>query len=771
MTKWLDPQPVETAHLDILGLPPLVAQCLVRRGYATPLLAKAFLEPVLSSSSPGSELPGVESAVERLITAIRGREAICVWGDFDVDGQTSTTILVQTLRSLGAEVTYHIPIRGIEGHGVNLDNLKSIIDSGVNLIVTCDTGISAYEEVEYARSRSVDFIITDHHDLPDKLPNAIAIVNPKLLSNDHALADLPGAGVAYNLCEKLLDDQGSRIKGGAEEPHLQAINLLDLAALGTIADLALLRGDTRAIARLGINVLRKSERLGLMTVAQLAHLDLSKATEETIAFNLAPRLNALGRLDDANPSVDLFLTNDPTRARNLAARIESLNTQRRLLTEQVFQAAETQLRSDPTLLTQPIILLMHASWPGGVIGLVASRLVERYHKAVILLTTSKDGILSGSARSVERLHITEAIAANKKYLIGFGGHPMAAGLSLTPDNLVEFRKGINKSVEKSLSPMMTEDPTLQVDGWLELTSLSLDLADGLEAMAPFGPGNPSPLFATHGLTIRSIKEIGKAKEHIRLIITQDQKTVQDVIWWNGGGDGIPEILVSEGNKFDLAYRLRSNTYLGERKLSLEFVDFRVTEQKPVEILKEKLEIRDLRLRTNTVHLPPSTLIWAEGEEKSKGKNRYELFEADELAIWTTPPSPVVLKEVLNVVRPRIINLIAVSPQTEKPDEFLSHLAGMSKFVINRRSGRIKIADLAANTAQREVTIKLGLEWLAASGHLIFEIQDDYYLLMNGDKMANPYIKNELLVAIKGSLEETDAYRLHFKYADPNSIFN
>jgi single-stranded-DNA-specific exonuclease len=771
MTRWLDPQPVDTSALENLGLHPLVAQTLIRHGYSSPDDARAFLDPLHSPSTPASELPGMDRALDRLTTAIRAGEAICVWGDFDVDGQTSTTILVQTLHSIGAKVTYHIPIRARENHGVNQENLKAVIDAGVKLILTCDTGISASEEVEYARSRGADFIITDHHDLPDRLPNAAAIVNPKFLSKDHPLANLPGAGVAYKLSEAILGSRDWSRDGDQAVSSLQPESLLDLVALGIIADLALLQKDTRAIAQKGIGVLRVTDRLGLKTIAQLAGLDLSQTTEETIGFSLGPRLNAIGRVGDANPAVELFLTRDPARARFLAAQIEGLNTQRRLLTNQVYQAAEAQLSSDPALLTQPLILLFHPSWSGGVIGIVASRLVERYHKPVLLLTDSDDGVLHGSARSVEGIHITQAIAANKKYLLGFGGHPMAAGLSLTQDNLTDFRKSLNKTIEKMMGGIKSEEPILQVDAWVELPSLSLDLVNEVEKMAPFGPGNPALLFATHGLTLRSRHEIGQAKEHLKLVVADDLKATREVMWWNGGSEEIPEALTNEGNRFELAYHIRANTYRGERQLSLEFVDFKITEQNPVKISKPKLETRDFRLQTTTAQLQPSTLIWAEGGEKKKGKSRYELHRADELAIWTTPPSPSELRTALDKVKPKTIYLFAVNPPMEKVDEFLSHLAGLAKFAIRQRSGKLNLGELAVTTAQREGTIKLGLEWLAASGHIVIQREEDDYTISSGDSMANSYLRTELFIAVKGLLDETAAYRIHFSRADPESIFD
>ncbi|MCJ7432079.1 MAG: DHH family phosphoesterase, partial [Anaerolineales bacterium] len=359
MTRWLDPAPVEIpASFSTLELPPFIAQTLVRRGISDPAAARAFLHP---DELPSTTFPGIEDAIDIISLATRNKEMICVWGDFDVDGQTSTALLVQTLQAIGANVIYHIPIRGVSSHGIHLPELTEIIERGAKLIVTCDTGITAYEEVEYARSRGVDFIITDHHDLGETLPNAAAIINPKLLPKDHLLANLAGVGVAYKLAEALLiENRKSEIE-----------NLLDLVALGLIADVALLKGETRALAQKGIQALRETKRLGLKIIAELSNTKLETLTEEQIGFVFAPRLNALGRLSDANPAVELLLTQDSARARVLAAQIEGLNAQRKLLTSQVYEAAEAQLRENPDLLTEPVILLSHPNWPGGVVGIVA----------------------------------------------------------------------------------------------------------------------------------------------------------------------------------------------------------------------------------------------------------------------------------------------------------------------------------------------------------------------------------------------------------------
>lgn len=759
MMRWLDPHPVEIpASFSTLNLPPFIKQILLRRGISTPEEAEAFLHP---DKLPATPFPNIGPAVDRILLAIRDGERVCVWGDFDVDGQTSTAVLVQTLRSLGANVIYYIPIRGKESHGVHIESLSPILDNGAKLIVTCDTGISAHEAVDYANSRGVDVIITDHHDLGETLPNAFAIVNPKLLPKDHLLSNLAGVGVAYKLAEALLDGEARSTVNG-----LRSVNLLDLVALGLIADVALLKGETRSLAQKGIEALRNTGRLGLKIIAEYSGTNLETLTEETIGFTFAPRLNALGRLSDANPAVELLLTQDPARARVLAAQIEGLNAQRRLLTSQVYEAAEAQLRANPDLLTEPAIVLSHPGWPGGVVGIVANKLVDRYHKPAILLNESEDGVMRGSARSIEGLHITEAIATQKAILRNYGGHPMAAGMSLNVDKLAEFRRGLGKAIEKQLGGVIREEPSLQIDAWLELNELNLELANSLERLAPFGAGNPSLILASRDVTMKSVSTLGKTKEHRRLNIEDASGNTQSILWWNSAGEELPE----EGSRFDIAYSLRASSYRGQKQATLQFEEFRITEENPIEIRKAKLEIKDYRLQSATFDIQPSTLVWAEGAEKAKGRSRFDLHQADDFAIYTTPPSPVELRKALEIVKPKTISIFAIPPTDEKPDGFLSRLAGLCKYAINQRGGSATVHELAAAMASRESAIEFGLQWLAAGGQLSFSVEEDIISLSAVRQEKNPYLQAELFIALKGVLSETSAYRKYFATVDLKTLF-
>jgi single-stranded-DNA-specific exonuclease len=533
-----------------------------------------------------------------------------------------------------------------------------------------------------------------------------------------------------------------------------------------IADVALLKGETRSLVQRGLQVLRNTGRIGLRVMAELSGTSLESLTEETVGFNFAPRLNALGRLSDANPAVELLLSHNPTRARVIATQIEGLNAQRRLLTNQVYEAAEAQLRENPDLLSEPALLLTNQNWPGGVVGIVANKLVERYRKPALLLNQSEDGVLRGSARSIEGLNITEAITTQKDLLRGFGGHPMAAGLALEAGKLAQFRKGLGKAIEAQLGKMIREEPTLQIDAWLELNDIHLAFAESLEALAPFGPGNPALTFATHRVSLRSVSTIGKGREHLRLNVEDENGNVQSILWWGGAGTELPE----EGSKFDIAYSLRASTFRGDKQVTLQFEEFRIVEEAPPELKKRKVEIVDYRQQVEKLEsLQAALLVWAEGADKSKGKSRFELQPADELAIYTAPPSPTELRAALETVRPKKVYLFGVAPTPEKPDAFLTRLAGFAKYVMNQKGGKVTVGELAAATGQREGAVRLGLEWLAAGGHISMQRDEETLHLSTGNGELNQYLQRELYIAVKGILEETAAYRAHFQRAEAESL--
>jgi len=469
--RWLDPEPVSPPETLAAAVnDPLLAALLARRGLTEPGAVRGFLDPAAYSPSPAADLPDMEIAVERVLAAVERGEQMLVWGDFDVDGQTATALLVELLRDLGGLVDYYIPQRQSEGHGVHTGKLAALLDAdpALRLIITCDTGIAAHDAVDLARGRGVDVVITDHHQLPETLPAAYAAVNPQRLPPGHPLRTLPGVGAAYKLAEALYQRAG--------RPDTAA-HLLDLAALGIVADVALLAGDTRYLLQRGLDALRNTQRAGLRALAEVAGLALERLDESDIGFGLGPRLNALGRMGDANDAVELLTTDDEARALILARQLEGHNNERRAQTNLIYQAAQAQIEADAHLLDGAALVLAHETWAGGVVGIVANRLVEDYNRPVVLLTTA-DGVARGSARSVAGCDITAALVQVERerpgLLRSYGGHTMAAGMSLDAARIPEFRRALSRAVAGQLGTDAVQAPALRIDAYVPLAEVTLD---------------------------------------------------------------------------------------------------------------------------------------------------------------------------------------------------------------------------------------------------------------------------------------------------------
>ncbi|HVU12126.1 MAG TPA: single-stranded-DNA-specific exonuclease RecJ [Phototrophicaceae bacterium] len=736
-TRWLDPIPIDVPD-DLragVGGHPLIAETLAQRGIVTSEAARAFLDLTVYRPANPFDLPGMAHAIERVRWAIRQREPICVWGDFDVDGQTSTTLLYSALRDLGAQVDYHIPNRRGEGHGVNLPVLERLIDAGAKLIVTCDTGVVAHEAVDYANSREIDVVITDHHHLPPSLPRAYAVVNPQRLAADHPLHELPGVGVAYKLIEALSGDLAP---------------LLDLVALGIVADVATQTGDTRYLLQRGLQALRSTERLGLQALIELAELDPAYLTEEHVAFTLAPRLNALGRLDDASFAVELLTTHDLERARILAQRLEGLNAQRKLLVEQVYGAAQAQIEQNTSLLESNVLILGHPQWHAGVLGIVATRLVEQYHRPVILLVTSPGENAHGSARSVAGVDITAALTANANLLTSFGGHALAAGLSLPADHISALRRGLSRVIT-----LPTTETTLQIDHYLELSDITPEFVADLERLAPFGAGNPPPIFAARDLTIRSHSAVGRGDEHHRVTVQDQQGNKQQVIWWRSGS--LP------AGRFDLAFTVRAVNDQGEPKPQIEWIDARPA-QGAIWVSAPTLQIVDYRAASDPqakLRSLTNVLVWREADSSVEGSTRSDLAPSQALAIWTIPPSSAELHEAIQRVDPAVIYLFAADSSLDTLPAFANRLAGLVKYALANRGGQFTLAALAAATTQREITVRTGLEWLVARGQITFVSAST---LAQGSGQPSPDLAR-ITDRLNALLRETAAYRAFYRRAD------
>ncbi len=749
MKTWLDPQPISVSDelRAIVGGHPLVADSLFRRGVRSPAAARRFLDPAAYIPVSPNALPDMDQAVERLQYAIRQRQIILVWGDFDVDGQTATALLVSALRDLGANVIYHIPNRFREGHGIHVPTLKALLDGGVAVLLTCDTGITAHGAVDYAQGRGVDVIITDHHALADTLPGAHAVVNPMRLPAGHPLRELPGVGTAYKLMQALFGPRSSD-------------HLLDLVALGIVADVMVQVDDTRYLLQRGLEVLRTADRPGLKALMERAELIPAELSESDIGFSIGPRLNALGRLDDANPAVELLTTSDPAIIVERVNELEGLNQKRKYYTRQVYAAAQQQIVDNPALLDYAALVVAGEGWHTGVVGIVASRLVEDYGVPVLVLSDN-DGVTSGSARSVTGCDIIEAIRSQAHLLNTFGGHNMAAGLSLESANVFEFRRGISQVVRESLAQAQVE-PTLKIDAHIGFDEINLDFADDLNRLAPFGNGNPPLTLATRQVRVQSRRTLGRRGDHLDLRVVDAQDNEQRVIWWFGSLDEVP------AGVFDLAYTVRPNVFNGKREALVEWQAARVTVDAIAVESGPAYEIVDYRDHVDSIAALaqvraeyPDVLVWREGNASVDGVDHYHLHPAQTLVVWTIPPSASDWDAALHLVQPTTLVLIGADPAFTTDRALLERIAGLAKFALNRKDGIIGLDTLVAQTAHTEMTVRLALRWLNANSVLQFTETDQatFSITQQDTPSAQP---DTLHRRLQRHLNETAAYRRYWR---------
>ena len=765
MAEWLEPipTPVPEEILDAAGGNPLVAKALYQRGFTEVARIQAYLDPDRYQPASPYDFPDLEIAVRRLQAALQKGERIAVWGDFDVDGQTSTTLLVDSLRSLGGNVMYHIPLRATEGHGIQLATLQTVLDEGVDLLLTCDTGIGAHASIDYAKSRGVEVIITDHHEPSATLPPALAVINPHRLPDGHPLSSLPGVGVAYQLIAAL--------SAACGQPEI-AERQLDLVALGIVADVALLHGECRYLLQRGLERLRQPQRVGLLALYERAGLNPAGLTEEHIGFVIGPRLNAIGRLGDANPVVDFLTTADQAQANVFALQLEALNQRRKLLAEQIYGGALAQLERQPELNEFAALVLAHPEWAPGVIGIVASRLVERFAKPVILLNGPEEGPWRGSARSIPPVNITAAIAAQAELLDGFGGHAMAAGMQIKAGCLEEFRRRLSAHVAAELSEH-PYDPRLSIDAYLPLGDLNLDWVQAIERLAPFGAGSPALTLATTDLVVESSSFIGRDSEHRLVTVRDPQGNTQRVLWWNSGDLPLPDSV------FDLAYIARTSSFRGQLEVQVEWIDARLHPEAVgvAEAPPPAIAIVDLRRAADPVrqlheiYEKYKPLAWGEAAAIPgiPLARRLELSQADEFMIWTAPPSLPILRQAVATVDPHTVYFFAIDPGLDRFQPFITRLAGLVKHTLSKYAGTGEVEKLAAAMAHRSETILSGLDCLAAQGFISYtKLSGKSIQISAGNGHPQPGLPTAIR-QLKHHLEETAAFRNYLRWADASQI--
>ncbi len=543
----------------------IVSQILINRGIETPEQAQAFLNPESQIlPSPLEEFPDLPLSVELLQLAIATQQKIAICGDYDADGMTSTALLLRSLRWLGAQVDYAIPSRMQEGYGINNRIIQEFHDEGFKLILTVDNGISAYEPIALARELSLKVIITDHHDLPQKLPPADAILNPKLIPESSPYRGLAGVGVAYILAVSLAQQLG-QIKGLVKP-------LLELFTLGTIADLAPLTGVNRRWIKRGLRQLPQSQLAGVQALIQVSGVnDRNKTLKpDDIGFRLGPRINAIGRIADPQIVIDLLTTDDMGLALERAMQCEQINARRQQLCEQIEQEAIAEIQqSDLDLQQERVLVIVQPNWHHGVIGIVASRLLERYGVPVFIGTYEDEHHIRGSARGIPEFHVFEALEFAKDLLGKFGGHKAAGGFSLPAQNLAALRSRLSLFANQCLQ-LEHLKPLLKIDTQVHLNQINQQLYKQLDVLHPCGIENSDPIFWTPNVQVVEQQIVGKG--HLKLTLAQEVGKIK-AIAWRKAYDYFPL-----PPRVDIAYKLRENTWNGNTTIELELLGVRFPTQ-------------------------------------------------------------------------------------------------------------------------------------------------------------------------------------------------
>src|SRR6266436_4787039 len=566
--KWLvsEPDQALTAELaSALGVSPIVAGLLVARGHHDLDSARAFLTPSLDQLHDPFLMRGMIDAVMRLLHAIENHEPILIYGDYDVDGTTGTAVLLRALRMLGGTAGYHVPHRFTEGYGIQQAGLEKAVRDGSKLVVSVDCGIRAHEPLLWARANGLDIIITDHH-LPDEdegSPPALAVLNPNQHGCNYPDKSLAGVGVAFKLIHALFRERGR---------EAQVPGFLKMVAIGTVADVAKLSGENRAIVALGLADLPRAVNPGLRALIDIAGCgDDGEMTAYDLGFRIGPRINAAGRMDAARAVVELFEAKEKAEARRLAEHLDTRNSERKEAQREIFNRAIEEFESGAERAAQTHAAVIDGDgWHRGVIGLAASKIAERLHRPCVVISFDGD-VGHGSARSIEAYHLFDGLTACRDLLDKFGGHSHAAGLSIRRDQITEFRRRLN---EHAASCLTEQDlvPTLNIDAELTAKDLGFQLAQDLGALEPFGAGNPRPVFMTRGWRVLNEPQIIK-DQHLKMRVAGEDNRPFEAIWWRGVEE--VEATPQMNQRIDLAYDFETNRWQGDIRLQLNVKDMRV----------------------------------------------------------------------------------------------------------------------------------------------------------------------------------------------------
>lgn len=552
---------------------PVILQLLYNRGLIDQESIDSFLNPNYDFGLHDPFLfKDMETAVKRIFSALQNREKILIYGDYDADGVCSTAIIYSALQGLGGDLDIYIPFREGEGYGINPKAVQWIISQKFNLVITVDCGISNKEEIQTLKDAGIDTIVTDHHEEPLELPSAVAVINPSVSNSGYPKIRLCGAGVAFKLVQALVAWQ-DRIDFSIKLPAGFEKWLLDLAAIATIGDIMPLVGENRILVKYGLIVLQKTKNVGLQKLMESINHRFGGIDSEYVGWRIVPRLNAAGRMDHASLSFYLLTEKNPDEAQRLAGMLEENNKSRQQTTDNILKQAFSQI--DETVELPCSLIVLGENWPAGVIGLVAGRLSDRFHRPTLVFSQEGDKYVA-SGRSIPEFDITGALQECDELLARYGGHPQACGLTIIgQDNFEKFKLKFSQLAQEKLGTIKLERIT-EIDAELKLSEISWEVVDGLDKFEPFGEANPKPLFVAFGLQVEQIQTVGTDGKHLKVQVTQDGGQNLHKLIGFSFGEWCAKINV--GDKIDIVFELGVNEWNGNRELQLKISDIKLSEK-------------------------------------------------------------------------------------------------------------------------------------------------------------------------------------------------
>ncbi|MCD7131518.1 single-stranded-DNA-specific exonuclease RecJ [Limosilactobacillus balticus] len=635
--KWRIADNASSAIVDNLekelGISRILATLLAQQGIDSTEQAKKFFEPSLEEIHDPNLLHDMDKAVERIEQAVEKQEQITIYGDYDADGITSTSLMYETLLSIGANVNYYVPNRFTDGYGPNMDAYQRLIDKGTQLFITVDNGVSGKNVIDKVMQAGIDVVITDHHELPADLPNAVAIVHPRYPGSNYPFPDLSGVGVAFKVAWALT----------GEFP----VEELDLVAIGEIADVVNVTDENHVLVSYGIQQLRQAMRPGLVALMKLADIKANNLTDQDIGFGIAPRLNALGRIADANDGVKLLTSLDEDEAQKLAKEVDQANKERQNLVADIMKEAEKQVKSSANQ-QKRTLLIIGKGWHQGVLGIVASRIMNETGKPTIIASTDQSNptLIKGSGRSIDSFNLFNALEAHRELFTTFGGHPAACGLSFDQKNIVPLQIALEEEAVKQKFDPTVKQP-LPIAMKLAPTDVTQQLYNDIQRVAPFGPGNMEPVFELNNVKVVDVKTMGQEHQHLKFSIVSDKENLTVVAFGQGN---LATLLSAPTGQINLAVKVSLNEWRGKKSVQLMLEDLQINGTVIIDERTNKLTpqlfsssdyyiVREPRLRENIApHVAPGYTLSIEEAIKTD-------FSGQQVTLVDCPSSEEMLKQI------------------------------------------------------------------------------------------------------------------------------